>query len=50
MRNAHLLDESYDPVVVHDAQPLGILHFHGAGGAKWVWRCHIDTVRRRGRR
>jgi trehalose synthase len=43
MRNAHLLDESYDVMVIHDPQPLGILHFHGAGEAKWVWRCHIDT-------
>jgi trehalose synthase len=42
-RNAHLLDEEYDLVVVHDPQPLAVPHFHGRGNARWVWRCHIDT-------
>jgi trehalose synthase len=42
-RNALLLEESYDFVVVHDPQPVGILKFHGRGQARWVWRCHIDT-------
>ncbi|HZR99327.1 MAG TPA: glycosyltransferase [Chloroflexota bacterium] len=42
-RNARLLDEQYDLIVVHDPQPLAVLHFHGNGGARWLWRCHIDT-------
>jgi trehalose synthase len=43
VRNARLLEEEYDLVVVHDPQPLALLHFHGNGRARWAWRCHIDT-------
>ena len=39
-RNAHLLDGTYDLVVVHDPQPLAIRQFHGNGDARWIWRCH----------
>src|SRR5215208_6146088 len=42
-RNAQLLEEEYDLVVVHDPQPLPLLQLHGKGTARWVWRCHIDT-------
>jgi trehalose synthase len=42
-RNARLLEEEYDLIVAHDPQPLAIPHFHGRGGSRWVWRCHIDT-------
>jgi trehalose synthase len=42
-RNAQLLEEEYDLVVVHDPQPLPLLRLHGKGAARWVWRCHIDT-------
>ena len=42
-RNARLLEEEYDLIVVHDPQPLALLHLHGKGAARWVWRCHIDT-------
>src|SRR5215211_5644210 len=42
-RNARLLQEEYDLVVVHDPQPLPLLRLHGKGAARWVWRCHIDT-------
>lgn len=42
-RNAQLLDESYDLIVIHDPQPLALLQLHGKGTAKWIWRCHIDT-------
>ncbi len=42
-RNARLLEEEYDLIVVHDPQPLALLHLHGKGGARWIWRCHIDT-------
>src|ERR671933_2054976 len=36
-RNAHLLEEEYDLIVVHDPQPLPILQLHGRGNATWVW-------------
>ena len=42
-RNAQLLEEEYDFIIVHDPQPAAIRHFRGANGAKWIWRCHIDT-------
>jgi trehalose synthase len=42
-QSAALLDADYDVNVVHDPQPAAIRHFTGARGAKWVWRCHIDT-------
>lgn len=41
--NAATLDDGYDFVVIHDPQPAGLLGVHGKGGARWVWRCHIDT-------
>jgi trehalose synthase len=42
-RNARLLDERYDVVVVHDPQPLALLELHGHRESRWIWRCHIDT-------
>lgn len=42
-RNAKLLEAEGDLVFVHDPQPAGILHYHGQGQARWIWRCHIDT-------
>jgi len=42
-RNAELLEEEYDFVIVHDPQAAAIRHFRGPAGAKWIWRCHIDT-------
>jgi trehalose synthase len=42
-QSAALLDDDYDVFVVHDPQPAAIRHFTGARGAKWIWRCHIDT-------
>lgn len=43
-RNASLLEESYDLIVVHDPQPLALLELHGKDDARWIWRCHIDTA------
>ena len=40
---AHALKDDYDLVVIHDPQPLALPSLHGRGGARWVWRCHIDT-------
>ena len=33
----------YDVVFIHDPQPAGIRQFAPPTGARWVWRCHIDT-------
>jgi trehalose synthase len=41
--NAAQLEDVYDFVVLHDPQPAALLSVHGKGGARWVWRCHIDT-------
>lgn len=41
--NAPTLDGTYDFIVIHDPQPVGLLRAHGKGHARWVWRCHIDT-------
>ncbi len=43
-KNAEELDlGSADIVVIHDPQPLALIDFYKKNGAKWVWRCHIDT-------
>ncbi|OGO08571.1 MAG: hypothetical protein A2Y61_03690 [Chloroflexi bacterium RBG_13_60_13] len=42
-RNAELLEEEYDFIIVHDPQAAALRHFRGRAGAKWIWRCHIDT-------
>ena len=42
-RNARYLNGDFDYIVVHDPQPAAIRLLHGAGNARWVWRCHIDT-------
>ncbi len=41
--NARHLEDHYDIIVIHDPQPLALRQVYGAGGARWVWRCHIDT-------
>jgi trehalose synthase len=43
-RNAELLGDDYDFVVVHDPQPAAVLPLRGKGGARWIWRCHIETT------
>jgi trehalose synthase len=42
-RNAAELVDEYDVIVVHDPQPLALRSFLTTSGARWVWRCHIDT-------
>lgn len=42
-RNASLLEESYDFIIIHDPQPVAIPALRGRGEAAWIWRCHIDT-------
>ncbi len=42
-RNASELADEYDVVVVHDPQPLPLRSYRPSSGARWIWRCHIDT-------
>lgn len=44
-RNASVLKGwDYDFIVVHDPQPAALIrHRDDVPGAKWIWRCHIDT-------
>lgn len=37
------LARGFDFIIIHDPQPLLIRYFAGDLGAKWIWRCHIDT-------
>jgi trehalose synthase len=34
--------ESYDFVIVHDPQPLGVVEHARELARHWTWRCHID--------
>jgi trehalose synthase len=43
---AKLLDATtYDVIFVHDPQPAALHEAARPGGARWIWRCHIDTSR-----
>jgi trehalose synthase len=42
-RVARALEPDYDFVIVHDPQPAALRKLRGRNGARWVWRCHIDT-------
>lgn len=33
--------EAHDVVIVHDPQPLGLIHFYRKT-CPWIWRCHLD--------
>ncbi|MCD6122784.1 MAG: glycosyltransferase [Spirochaetales bacterium] len=35
---------TYDIVVVHDTQFLGLINYLKRYGQKWIYRCHIDTT------
>lgn len=41
--NAQRLSHDYDFIFVHDPQPAALPALGGSKGARWVWRCHIDT-------
>jgi len=41
-RNAGLVQEERDIVVIHDPQPAGLVQYRPQSDAKWLWRCHID--------
>lgn len=42
-KSAEIFDGDYDFVVVHDPQPAALAALCRREGARWVWRCHIDT-------
>jgi trehalose synthase len=43
--NAAHLSHDYDFVFVHDPQPAALPALGGSKGARWVWRCHVDSSR-----
>jgi trehalose synthase len=42
-RIAAFLQGGYDFVYIHDPQPAALRALRGRDGARWIWRCHIDT-------
>ena len=42
-QSAKLIETDYDLFIVHDPQHVAIRYFAGQRGAKWIWRCHIDS-------
>ncbi|HEY7002836.1 MAG TPA: glycosyltransferase [Gaiellaceae bacterium] len=40
--NAEALTDSFDYVIVHDPQPVGVIDHARSHGRHWIWRCHID--------
>jgi trehalose synthase len=43
--NASHLSTDYDFITVHDPQPAALPMLGDRKGARWIWRCHIDTSR-----
>jgi trehalose synthase len=41
-RNAEALEDAFDFVIVHDAQPAAMIEHSRDVGEHWIWRCHID--------
>jgi trehalose synthase len=41
-RAAQTLALDGDLVLIHDPQPVGLVHHRRRPGQHWVWRCHID--------
>jgi trehalose synthase len=40
--NARHLEDDYDIIIVHDAQPAAMIDTAAVSRARWIWRCHID--------
>ena len=40
--NANIIDYDPDIVLVHDPQPMGLIHYVRKAEKAWLWRCHID--------
>lgn len=41
--NAQLLEGEWDFIVIHDPQPVALLHYITKGKEKRIWRCHPDA-------
>lgn len=41
--NAGQLDTDYDVFIINDPQPAAMRHYLPENGAKWIWRCHVDS-------
>jgi trehalose synthase len=40
--NAEALTDSFDYVIAHDPQPVGMIDHRNGSSGRWIWRCHID--------
>ncbi len=40
--NYPVINNEADFIVLHDPQPLGLVHARKRNRGKWIWRCHID--------
>jgi trehalose synthase len=40
--NAQEFEDTYDFVIIHDPQPVGMIDFVPNSSARWIWRGHID--------
>jgi len=40
--NARELEGTYDFMIVHDPQPVGMIEHVDQAEGQWIWRCHID--------
>ena len=43
MENAKEMDLNYDVFIVNDPQPAALKYYCNERGAKWIWRCHVDS-------
>jgi trehalose synthase len=41
--NVETMKITGDVVLVHDAQPAGLIALKQRTGRRWIWRCHIDV-------
>jgi trehalose synthase len=41
-QNRQRLELDQDLVVIHDPQPVALIHSKRPGKGRWIWRCHID--------
>ncbi|MEW6441880.1 MAG: glycosyltransferase [bacterium] len=40
---ANLIEDVPDVVLIHDPQPMGLIHYLKDPRSSWLWRCHIDV-------
>jgi trehalose synthase len=40
--NAQEFEDTYDFVITHDPQPVGMIDYFPNSSARWIWRGHID--------